>query len=79
MSLDSIAESLLDGIVTVGYALASLLLTGAGLDAEYLGMTYVGEQTVLGLWLGFVGLLAIGAGMLLLRDRVLPRVRGGAA
>lgn len=80
MNLESLREPVVDAAVTVGYALASLLLTAAGLDAEYLGFARFGAgETVIGLWFGFMGLIALVAAGLLVRDRLLPRLHGSAA
>lgn len=80
MRLDSLADALVDGGITVGYALASLLLTAIGLDAEYQGFAHfgAGDVTLAG-WFGLVGVVALGAGLLLARDRLLPRCRRALA
>lgn len=76
MRLDSLADALVDGAVTVGYAVASLFLTAVGLDAEYQGFTHfgAGDLTLAG-WFGLVGVVALAGGLLLARDRLLPRCR----
>lgn len=80
MGFDTLADALVDGGVTVGYALASLGLTAAGIDAEYQGFAHLGagDLTLAG-WFAVVGAVALSAGLLLARDRLLPRMRRALA
>ncbi|WP_266074978.1 hypothetical protein [Haladaptatus caseinilyticus] len=57
------------------YALGSVLLTALGLFAEYDGLqTASSGDTVTAIWLGVMGAVALVAGIMLARDKVLRRV-----
>ncbi|GAA0247945.1 hypothetical protein ACFFQF_06550 [Haladaptatus pallidirubidus] len=57
------------------YALGSVLLTALGLFAEYDGFqTAASGDSITAIWLGVMGAVALIAGVMLARDKVLGRV-----
>ncbi|SIQ73693.1 hypothetical protein SAMN05421858_0238 [Haladaptatus litoreus] len=57
------------------YALGSVLLTALGLLAEYDGLqTAASGDSITAIWLGVMGAVALIAGVMLARDKVLRRV-----
>ena len=72
---ETLAEALplaLDAVLTVA-------LTAIGLEAELSSLHSYGSNTTLALWFGFMGLLALYAGLVLVgRERLLPRLRADA-
>ncbi|WP_435159646.1 hypothetical protein [Haladaptatus sp. DFWS20] len=57
------------------YALGSVLLTALGLFAEYDGLqTAASGDSVTAIWLGVMGAVALIAGVMLARDKVLRRM-----
>jgi Ni,Fe-hydrogenase I cytochrome b subunit len=55
----------------LAYSIGSLVLSGAGFYIETTAYnTLIGGETTLGLWLGFVGAIALYAGLRLARDNL---------
>ena len=71
-----LAEFVAESLSLVGYALLATLLSGLGLLAEQAGFARFGAGDVqMALWFGFVGLLLLVGAVLLVRDRLVPRIR----
>jgi hypothetical protein len=64
----------------VAYALGAVLFTALGLVAEFNGLNrLLGGDLALGVWLGFIGLLLLYAGVYLLGyERLIARLRSSA-
>ncbi|MDX1745316.1 MAG: hypothetical protein R3324_05205 [Halobacteriales archaeon] len=61
---DAIYGAAVEILEILGYALATGLLTGAGVVAEATGIeSLLAGDSTLGLWLAFMGLIAIYAGI----------------
>jgi hypothetical protein len=72
------AAELVDILVTLGYAVLGAGLVGGGLLAELRSVaTLSGGETIFGLWLAGLGVIAIAAGTMLFTDKVKSRI--GAA
>ncbi len=68
-------EPLLEVAVFLLYAVGSVLLTALGLLAEYDGLqTAAAGDSVTAIWLGVMGAVALVAGVMLARDKVLQHV-----
>lgn len=71
---DVLADSAAELLAVLAYAVASVVLAGAGVFVETAGIRdLLGGETMLGAWLAFVGLLALAAAAHLARDKVLSR------
>ena len=58
----------------------TVLLTAVGIEAELFGAQAYGTQTALGLWAGFMGAVALYAGIVVFGGRrLVPRLRAVAA
>ncbi|MCG1004290.1 MULTISPECIES: hypothetical protein [Halobacterium] len=74
------AAELFDVAVTLGYAVLGAGLMGTGVLTELRSATTIGSgQTVLGVWLAVIGVVAIAAGTMLFTDKVRARIGGGSA
>ena len=69
-------DSLREILPELFYSLVAGALATFGIGVEYLAaQNVVGGETVVGLWMVVVGLVAIYAGIELARDKGLPTVR----
>jgi hypothetical protein len=75
--MEEVMLELLEPLALVVYGLLAALLTVAGLALEWIGLAS-GGSTGLGvptLWFVYMGVVAIGAGALLARDKLVPGLR----
>jgi len=74
------AAELFDVAVTLAYAVLSAGFVGAGVLTELRSAaTLGGGETVLGVWLAVMGVVAIAAGTMLFTDKVRARIGGSDA
>lgn len=70
-------ESLLEVVPEVVYGLIASVLTLLGVAVELTGVQNLtgGHQTI-GIWMLFLGVVALYAGIEVARDKALPAIRG---
>ncbi len=74
--MDEFLAELAEPLDVVVYAVLAVALTGIGILAEVAGITGVSQGlTAQTGWLVYVGLVALAAGGLVTRDKLLPALR----
>ncbi|MWG34612.1 hypothetical protein [Halomarina oriensis] len=68
-------EPFLDLFWVVAYSLVTTLLTVGGVLIERSGVAVLATDTTTGVWMAFIGAVALGAAYLVATDRLLPSVR----
>ena len=75
----TLQETLVETLPLALDAVLTIALTAIGLEAELSSLHSYGSNTTLALWFGFMGVLALYAGLALVgRERLLPRLRANA-
>ncbi|MFC7155830.1 hypothetical protein ACFQPA_10220 [Halomarina halobia] len=72
---DALLEPVLEALSVLVYAVVTVALTGLGLLTEQAGLSTIGTDQMLGLWLLAMGAVALGGAYLVATGRLLPRAR----
>ncbi|WP_254543083.1 hypothetical protein [Halomarina pelagica] len=72
---DALLEPALEALSVLVYAAVTVALTGVGLLTEQAGLTTLGTDQTLGLWMLAMGAVALGGAYLVATGHLLPRAR----